>query len=392
MRSNRSLPTYKWGVCRDCGSFRHHLDSLAPGCQVCGSEALVPGKAGTFTLPIFGFVGRRHSKPGEARPPRLAVTETYFGAYQGSEPPLERVAELSAHCTVERRSSRQGRISVINRGPLGRGFRICEWCGFGEPAPAATKKAKTAPPHDDIRRPGKQCTGNLAFRHLGHEYLTDVTEIRVALTMTEEEARSTLYALLEGAAQLSIVRDNIDGTLHRFSPHDPSAFVLFDTVPGGAGHAQRISDNLPALFDAALARVETCECGPETSCYNCLRSYGNQLWHSTLTRGGAARVLQTVLGRGAAPLCIADLSLLRDGARGLVEAAVAQGAPTPVAGWEFEAGGSVWQVEAAWPELRVAVLMDADAERDLWLAGNGWDARPCEAWTASALIDALDAD
>jgi ATP-dependent helicase YprA (DUF1998 family) len=301
VQSNRSFPTYRWGVCRDCGAFRHHLDSLPPACAVCGSDALTAGKVGAFTLPIFGFVGKRYSKPGEARPPRLAVVETYFGAYQGDEPPIEVVPELSNRCLVERRSSRQGRISVINRGPLGRGFRICEWCGFGEPAPAMTVRSNTPPPHDDIRRPGKQCAGALSFRHLGHEYLTDVTEIRVSLAMTEAESRSTLYALLEGAVKLSIARNDVDGTLHRFAAAAPSAFVIFDTVPGGAGHAQRIADSLPTLFEAALDRVENCECGPETSCYNCLRSYGNQLWHSTLTRGGAARVLRAVLGDRVVP-------------------------------------------------------------------------------------------
>ena len=301
VRSNRSLPTYKWAVCRDCGAFRQHLDSIPQECPVCGSDALAPGKVGTFVLPIFGFVGKRFGKPGEARPPHLAVTETYFGTYQGGEPPLEPVPELSTRYVTQRRSSRQGRISVINRGPLGRGFRICEWCGFGEPAPASTRRLQSTASHDDIRRPGKQCTGNLTFRQLGHEYLTDVTEIRVSLAMTEEESRSTLYALLEGAARLSIARDNVDGTLHRFAPAEPPAFVLFDTVPGGAGYAQRIADNLPELFQAALERVDHCECGPETSCYNCLRTYGNQLWHNSLTRGGASRVLRSVLGLGGCP-------------------------------------------------------------------------------------------
>jgi ATP-dependent helicase YprA (DUF1998 family) len=82
--------------------------------------------------------------------------------------------------------------------------------------------------------------------------------------------------------------------------------VIFDTVPGGAGHAQRISDALPELFAAALERVENCECGPETSCYICLRSYSNQYFHEQLSRGAAANILQGVLSPDGAPSALPD--------------------------------------------------------------------------------------
>ena len=70
--------------------------------------------------------------------------------------------------------------------------------------------------------------------------------------------------------------------------------VLFDNVPGGAGHTRRIGARLPDLIAAARDRVANCECGEETSCYNCLRSYGNQIWHEALSRGDAFRVLDRV--------------------------------------------------------------------------------------------------
>jgi hypothetical protein len=46
-------------------------------------------------------------------------------------------------------------------------------------------------------------------------------------------------------------------------------------------------------------------------------------------------------------------------------------------------------VEVAWPERRVAVLTDADADRDAWLHAHGWDARPTSAWTTASLTAAL---
>ena len=102
------------------------------------------------------------------------------------------------------------------------------------------------------------------------------------------------------AAALSIKRDEIDGTLRRWDRYAPEAFVIFDTVPGGAGHAQRIGRDVPAVVRAAIARVETCECDTGSSCYSCLRSYSNQLFHDTLRRGDAVAALAPLLpARGA---------------------------------------------------------------------------------------------
>jgi len=101
---------------------------------------------------------------------------------------------------------------------------------------------------------------------------------------------------IRGAARLSIKHDELDGTLSTYGVGAPSAFVLFDTVPGGARHAQRVGREIAEIAQAALERVERCECGPETSCYQCLRSYQNQSWHEELVRGAATGVLRDILG------------------------------------------------------------------------------------------------
>jgi ATP-dependent helicase YprA (DUF1998 family) len=119
------------------------------------------------------------------------------------------------------------------------------------------------------------------------------------MPMNPTAARSALYALLEGAAAaLSIKRDEIDGTLRRWDRHASEAFVVFDTVPGGAGHAQRIGRDVPTVVRAAIARVETCECDLESSCYSCLRTHSNQLYHDSLRRGEAVGALTPLLPGG----------------------------------------------------------------------------------------------
>ena len=67
-----------------------------------------------------------------------------------------------------------------------------------------------------------------------------------------------------------------------------TAIILFDDVPGGAGHVKRLAekDALKRLLEATRGKVKGgCGCGEETSCYRCLRNYRNQFCHDQLKRG-----------------------------------------------------------------------------------------------------------
>ena len=71
---------------------------------------------------------------------------------------------------------------------------------------------------------------------------------------------------------------------------------MFDEAAGGAGHVKRIYSQLGTILKAAYRRVDGhCGCGEETSCYGCLRSYGNQLEHDILARGMAKEYLEWIL-------------------------------------------------------------------------------------------------
>lgn len=58
-----------------------------------------------------------------------------------------------------------------------------------------------------------------------------------------------------------------------------------------AGSARKIAENIELVMSAALNRVTDCECGPETSCYGCLRTYRNARFHEQLSRNAALQVL-----------------------------------------------------------------------------------------------------
>jgi hypothetical protein len=52
-------------------------------------------------------------------------------------------------------------------------------------------------------------------------------------------------------------------------------------------------------------------------------------------------------------------------------------------------GQYLWQLEAAWPDRKTAILVDAQSDRDSWLKKEGWDARPPAAWKPKDLLAAL---
>ena len=306
---NRDWPTYHYAVCPTCGRFHRSADRISTPCNTCGGNLYGwPRLYGTFVIPEFGFVVRDNPRPsGEARPQRIYSSRVYFADYAtpeqdtlSSELSFSESLDLSStRLQVLQKYSRFGKLAIVNPGMFNRGFRVCYLCGFAEPAPEkATVKAP--PPHRDprTRRP---CRGKLDTRDLGHEFITDVLELQFQgslASMGEYQLwLSLLYALLEGASEaLGIRRDDLDGTLYRYDFDLPPALVLFDDVPGGAGHVRRVAEGLGDVFQAAWERVDQCtECSEETSCYACLRNYRNQHVHDQLRRGLARQFLHDLL-------------------------------------------------------------------------------------------------
>lgn len=294
LRPDHGLPRYAWAQCQDCSAFRRGLAERPVECHVCGSTQLKPGSAGNFVVPVYGFVGRDVEKSGEARQPKTAFAEAFFSSDE--DQPFDAVEGLGGTVSLAARVSRQGRVTMINKGAMA-GYRICEWCGAGELAPVSGASKRKPTTHADQRRPGKQCGGKLTSAMLGHEYLTDVVELKFDTSFDFDTAHSVLAALLESTRDIGINREEVDGTLFVHSRGVAPGLVIFDAVPGGAGHSQRLAKRLPELAELAYHRAEQCTCGRDTSCYSCLRGYTNQRRHEELNRGDAAAVLASLLGR-----------------------------------------------------------------------------------------------
>lgn len=273
-------------ICSECGFFEKALKPLDGACPDCGARR----KPAEYTVPEFGFVADRTTeKPGLKPPTRVWKGDT-FHLGDGRSVGDALVLRHDTRGDLVLRAEAHSRLVAVSTGQ-GAGFIICDWCGRGWAAGTRgfTKSHKHSWKDQD-------CTGPLQRRWLAHEYETDVLTISLGQGPSDPARDwSTLYALLEGAAEeLGIARDDLDGTIALAK--SASRLVLFDTVPGGAGGALRVKEAFPAVLQRALAKVSNCECGLETSCYSCLRGFRNQMRHDVLVRGLAIEELQAFGG------------------------------------------------------------------------------------------------
>ncbi len=116
---------------------------------------------------------------------------------------------------------------------------------------------------------------------------------------------SLLYAVLGGMADaLGIEAGDINGVIRpvKLGSEIGQEVVIFDDVPGGAGHSLRLQnqDELREVFCSAARRVSTCQCDASASCYRCLKSYRNQFCHDLLVRENSCAVFGRV-SRGGNP-------------------------------------------------------------------------------------------
>ena len=269
---------------------KHNLFiSWSPGEIVPSEMCCDSAKQGTYLIPQFGFVtDRQKLKEPKGRAPRVFTTQPYFINLTESNP-----GELNfRHIQLTKASP--GLMVVLCEGRRGRGFYICGQCGAG------FRDAKNQ--HENAY--GEKCSGTLERVSLGHEFITDVLQIRFVLPFQDNTegiwfAYSLAYALVEGAANaLEVPPTDLSATIAYESGSSIPPLVLYDNVPGGAGLVAHLEDKeiLHACLKAALDRVNgSCGCGENDSCYGCLRSYRNQFAHQHLKRGPVMRYLKRIL-------------------------------------------------------------------------------------------------
>lgn len=285
----KKLPTRYWVVCGNCDHVETSLQefTMDDSCTQCSSKLPVASTK-KFIIPQYGFVAKHNPSPVRLTPPRRAWHRREFVQKFGDEIAADTYESLPPEvpARVITRAWARTDMGALDTGDKhDRGYWYCERCGFAS-ASHARPKTHIHP------RTQRECQSWLDLRALGHSYQTDIATIAAPTfsRMDFSDWRSALYALIEAAADtLEINRDDLNGTMATYSGQ--ATMVLYDTVPGGAGISKKVRERFPEVLEAALERVSDCECGADTSCYACLRSYGNQRFHEELRRDEAKTLL-----------------------------------------------------------------------------------------------------
>lgn len=280
---------FAYHICPNCNHLRLErtagkaLDTTTRECPICHAPPMRGQVAQHWYIQPDGF--RASSRSGQPagqyvdRPLNLMRSAVVPRSVQ----PVEVSPVLSIGYDHE------GALLYVNEGWQGRGFTICLQCG-------RQVDKKTGKCGGKLN--GQPCAGVLEATPytLGFRQTTNTIHLKFASTadiLVPDADDSSFwlslkYALLLGASRvLQIERKDIDGVLFPEQIPDPSrqrwrqSIVLYDSVPGGAGNVKRIQEEISQVVASALEVID-CDC--ETSCYRCLREYGNQWEHQELDR------------------------------------------------------------------------------------------------------------
>lgn len=290
----QELQIRRYGKCPDCGTFVWPIENYNDEgeCPVCHNKFTLKNK---MLVPSYGFVGEKIEKGVGLRKPR---SKGYASVHFSQHWPNEAISAPVRFPggTVRKRYAGNGQLCVLNA-PR-EGFQICAHCSRaalnGEPIKhtywcenSGTPKIKT-------------------FTALGTSFVSDVLElvfdIDAAPNYVNEDWEAVMWALFTaGAKILEVPETELGGTMYENEAHGISLLV-YDDVPGGAGHARQLNDRVPELIEEAYKVVDGhCGCGEETCCYGCIANYYNQMRQAKLSRGAAKRILEALLSKSDTP-------------------------------------------------------------------------------------------
>jgi len=284
---NKDLIRRKYAICEHCGHYQSEIaetENELDRCQACGEK--IGKMKGTYITPELGFISDKPEEPKLSRPEKTYTSRQYFTGEYNQDSELIKEYNFNG-IEAQLISAKRGKLAVINHAGFNK-FSVCQNCGYTE-----INTNKSISKH---KTPwGQDCTGKRRVFSLGYEYNTDIFQLKFKNSYFGQEKdgywESVLYGMLEGISQaLGIERRDIDGCLYPYTgdPLNP-ALVFYDTVPGGAGHVERIikKNNFEKVLKKTREIVSRCKCGGDegdTSCYGCLRNYSNEYCHDILKR------------------------------------------------------------------------------------------------------------
>lgn len=331
IRNPQELEQKYYWVCQKCKNFQTSVqkDSIEE-CSMCGWEPNSANAKLTKLYKIPKAFSTDWTKEAKVTPyfkPQRQLTSQVFLANEGKN------AEQTANNLYNLTLGQGGTFFLANSGLLGqgkgfdkRGFAICKCCGR-DLSPQVQQQWQSNSKNNNILNhthpiTGKECSPSYEFIHLGHEFCSDLIKIRftnksnptplyaevvnyaddrtISSNPDDFETtdglnfwRSLTYALLAAASQvIDVPRMELDGLFRPLSDR-LAEIIIYDNVPGGAGYSRRIADKFTQILEFAYKIVSTCEC--DSSCYDCLRTYSNQPFHSSINRHVVKEFLQPLV-------------------------------------------------------------------------------------------------
>jgi ATP-dependent helicase YprA (DUF1998 family) len=288
-------------------------------CEACGGIGTFGPARYWLRPPGFAHpVSKEEGTSPDDQPARSYATRAKLTMH--TPPDESKWTRLNDHIRVH--YTRQ-HLLVTNRGPREEGYTYCTKCGLIEPTAlpkgvVGAAHRKPYPDPKDANCPGGGATKGLV---LGTDFISDVLLVSISvqppltlvpsLLPTDVALRSVSEALTKAAcARLELEATELQA---EYRPALTAAgregleaeIYLYDTLPGGAGFAQRVGQLGLTVFEETLQLLVVCPDNCDRSCYRCLRSYKNKFEHDLLDRHLGASLLRFLL-HGSYPTLDSD--------------------------------------------------------------------------------------
>lgn len=291
------MPTRYYVACKECHhvEIREDKDDLVGSCSFCGNKSM--GRVRSFIEPrgfVTSYKERKGKDPAQHRVRKQYADEAKLisiareNQYGQTDHPSVSKALLRSHTADP--DEPVGKLFVVNRGRYRNGFHQCSWCNYMEPARKPETKDVA---HDELLGNKKCLNKSLSWPvDIAHVFNTDVCIFRFnkQLPMPEKAmasakelqryfdsfSRTLNEALRFGAVDAMGLQADVIRCAHKFGQGYLST-ILYDSVPGGAGYAVRLFNEVAVsdILQAAIRRLE-CPNNCSSSCRNCLCDYSNQ--------------------------------------------------------------------------------------------------------------------
>lgn len=283
----RELIKRAYGRCKECDAFVCPIDTFAEStpCPVCGAEVALKKK---MLIPSYGFRAVEVKKGIGLRKPRTkGFAKVYFSQKWPNETQEKRL--LLRGGEVLARYVGNGQLCALNA-PAQK-YSYCTgcysaWLGGTPEQHASWCKKQSFIGHLDA---------------IGTTFVSDIVGLTFtipgSMELTEDDWTSVMWALFTAATNmLELPEMELGGTM-RADGAGGMEVMIYDNVPGGAGHAEQLFGMVDELIREAYKVVDGhCGCGGETCCYGCIANYHNQSVQARLSRRAAKDLLGVLLG------------------------------------------------------------------------------------------------